>query len=355
MNSLLNLLELECKVGVSLLPNDRLNLATSAGQDSTFLCICFLILQSQWNFSITTIYCNHLWQIESIQLILHLLNFYYLTNIDFIVINTINNLSNETNSRIWRYTLIERLTFLTQSKFILVGHSKNDQLESFILNLFRGSGPIGLLTLTKKRLNYFPQFRCFSEKKQQISFINKYIQVNRKISVISILRPLLKLNRYEISMLIKNKAFPVWTDRTNFYTQYNRNRIRIELLPLIRFYFNPNVDLCILRCIQILDQEFEFLQSLSYSALNYSLVSILDKKLIIHDKNFFYSLPYIFQKRLIIESLKIFNYSNINYKIILRIFKSILLMNQIKKCQILQIQQNLIIISYLNFIIISLK
>lgn len=111
MNSLLNLLELECKVGVSLLPNDRLNLATSAGQDSTFLCICFLILQSQWNFSITTIYCNHLWQIESIQLILHLLNFYYLTNIDFIVINTINNLSNETNSRIWRYTLIERLTF----------------------------------------------------------------------------------------------------------------------------------------------------------------------------------------------------------------------------------------------------
>ena len=170
MNSLLNLLELECKVGVSLLPNDRLNLATSAGQDSTFLCICFLILQSQWNFSITTIYCNHLWQIESIQLILHLLNFYYLTNIDFIVINTINNLSNETNSRIWRYTLIERLTFLTQSKFILVGHSKNDQLESFILNLFRGSGPIGLLTLTKKRLNYFPQFRCFSEKKQQISF-----------------------------------------------------------------------------------------------------------------------------------------------------------------------------------------
>lgn len=58
---------------------------------------------------------------------------------------------------------------MTQSKFILVGHSKNDQLESFILNLFRGSGPIGLLTLTKKRLNYFPQFRCFSEKN------NKYL------------------------------------------------------------------------------------------------------------------------------------------------------------------------------------
>lgn len=364
MNSLLNLIQFNCKAELFLLPKSRLILASSAGQDSTLLYICFLILQSQWSFLITTIYCNHLWQKESSQLILHLLDFYYLTHVDFITTSTIEYLPNERSSRIWRYNLIERLAFFNQSKFILLGHSKSDQLESFILNLLRGSGSNGLTSLSTRRSNYFPKFRCFSEKKQQVypidKIVNKYntnFKSNKNISILWVLRPLLKCNRYEVSMLVYYHRFPVWTDKTNFYMEYNRNRIRFELLPLMRFYFNQSLDFSILRCSQILNQELEFIQSLTYSALKYSLVSILDNKLIIHNKTFFYALPYIFQKRIILESLKILKLPNITFQIIQRILKIILLFHKMKKAnpQIFKLQHDLLIISYCDFFIIYSK
>ena len=89
---------------------------------------------------------------------------------------------------------IEKIRIKTDSKYIAVAHHKDDDIETYFINLIRGSGIRGFLGMKEKK--------------------NK------------IIRPLLNFERNEIEsyLMLKNQEFR--TDSSNTDTKYLRNNIR---------------------------------------------------------------------------------------------------------------------------------
>ena len=118
-------------------------------------------------------------------------------------------ISIEMAARELRYADFERIRSERGASAICIAHHRDDSVETLLLNLIRGTGLRGL-TGIKPRNGY-------------------------------IIRPLLCLSRDEIEQWLKECGQPYVTDSTNLETDYTRNKIRLELLPLMR-RINPSAD-----------------------------------------------------------------------------------------------------------------
>lgn len=94
---------------------------------------------------------------------------------------------------------------------IVTGHTANDQAETVLLRLLRGSGTRGLGGI--------------------------YPSLGGKI-----FRPFLGLTRDEIERELQQRKAAFRVDSTNQEVRFERNRIRLELLPLLKKKFNPEVE-----------------------------------------------------------------------------------------------------------------
>ena len=312
---------------------ETLLLTHSGGQDSTLLGIWLLLLQNQYNYYLLTVYCNHLWQISSISVLIHLkrLNFAHQTT--FISPSTFKTCLTENQARQWRYSILTRLACFTSYKYSIVGHTQTDQIESFFLNLYRGTSPIGSITLKKERMNFFNKFICFTDKK---CFINENYKVSFKnnnksnLSLTIIWRPLLYLNRFEIYHLLQILNLPLWTDQTNFKVKYRRNRIRYQLLPYLRFYFNPNLDLALTRYINTLIYTTNHLKKISRQIYKKKAFFKLGNSSRFYYYSEFKSYPDLYKKIILHETLKELNLVQINTNQLDWILK-LLILSQNKK------------------------
>ena len=149
-------------------------------------------------------------------------------NIPFlsVVFNTLQyaseqKLSIEMACRELRYDWFEKLRLQYQAEAIAVAHHQDDSIETFFLNLIRGTGINGL-TGIKSRNGY-------------------------------IVRPLLCIGRKEILHYIKSEKLSYMTDSTNQETVYTRNKIRLEIIPLLQS-INPAYANCISRTMENLRQ-----------------------------------------------------------------------------------------------------
>lgn len=120
-----------------------------------------------------------------------------------------NHLSGEEAGRIKRYetfeTVLRQLGAGNTGK-IAVAHNMEDSSETFLLNLFRGTGLKGLAGIQPARGQVIRPVRC--------------------------------LTRQEILQYLEEKGVSYRTDSTNSETDYTRNRIRLRLLPYIRENIN---------------------------------------------------------------------------------------------------------------------
>ena len=96
---------------------------------------------------------------------------------------------------------------------IAVAQNANDQAETILFRMLRGTGIDGLAGIAYKRYE-----RGFA-----------------------ITRPLLDVNRTEIEKYCEERELSPRIDYTNKETVYTRNKIRLELLPFLAERFNPNV------------------------------------------------------------------------------------------------------------------
>lgn len=107
-----------------------------------------------------------------------------------------------------RYRFFERLRKKLYFDSIATAHTMNDVAETVLLNLLRGSGVDGLSPFQRTR---------------------PYI-----------VRPLLSFSRFEIEAFLQKEKVPSREDRSNQSKRFTRNRIRHELLPLLKT-FNPSI------------------------------------------------------------------------------------------------------------------
>ena len=139
--------------------NQSMILAISGGQDSISLLFIFIQLKNQWNWKLSIIYCNHLWQKDSFYTMLHLFKLSYLLNVPLYLAVTLQKVLTEQKARNWRSLTFQRITGFYLFSVIVTGHSKSDRIETGFFNLFRGSGTqgVGSLNWTKVKIkdNFF--------------------------------------------------------------------------------------------------------------------------------------------------------------------------------------------------------
>lgn len=123
-------------------------------------------------------------------------------------------LSIEMAARELRYRWFEELRKELGAQVIAIAHHQDDSVETFLLNLIRGTGIRGLAGIRPCNGN--------------------------------IVRPLLAVNRTEILQWLAKQNIGFRTDRTNLSDEYTRNFIRLRVLPLLK-ELNPSVDDAILR------------------------------------------------------------------------------------------------------------
>lgn len=340
-----------------ILPQSNLVLGVSGGQDSMTLLTIIRVIKSHSHIKMYIVYCNHLWISESIEIEYGLMQFNYIIGQELYQAFPFKTVSTELQSRIWRYTIFQRLAFLTGTKILLTGHTISDQLESFFMNLIQGTGLRGVITLTWKRENYWPKSSCFSENKRPIFFAKSQTVMHNSSTVKSystlLIRPLLAFNRYETAMFIRLVSIPIWIDQTNLNTNYIRNRIRNLLLPNLRFYFNPSLDSAIIRYLQILKVETAFLDQITNKIfLANSYNNIYKENTISYSLSLFLSVPEIFQKRLILTSLNVLKHERFSNLFVIQTIKLILataLLPSINaKPQIFLLSKNLFLIFFKN-------
>lgn len=123
-------------------------------------------------------------------------------------------ISIEMAARELRYTWFEELRKERAAQVVTVAHHADDSVETMLLNLLRGTGITGLLGIRPKNGN--------------------------------IVRPLLCLSRNEITDYLATIRQSYVTDSTNLQDEYTRNKIRLNLLPLMQ-EINPSVQTALLR------------------------------------------------------------------------------------------------------------
>lgn len=143
-----------------------------------------------------------------------------------------NKVSVEMAARDLRYACFQKIKEQYQLRSIAVAHHRDDNVETLLLNLVRGTGIRGLCGMKYR---------------------------NGK----DIIRPLLDVSRQEIMNYLKERQIPFVTDHTNLESaEIKRNYVRLEILPMLR-RLNPSVDECIQRSTRYFNEvEKVYLQSL---------------------------------------------------------------------------------------------
>jgi len=111
----------------------------------------------------------------------------------------------EEKARNARYGFFEKLKDRLLAQKIALGHNLNDQAETVLMRLLRGSGPSGLTGIPPSRENTF-------------------------------IRPLIEIQREEIESYLRARDLSYVIDSSNLQTDYLRNKIRLELLPQLLEY-----------------------------------------------------------------------------------------------------------------------
>lgn len=133
----------------------------------------------------------------------------------------------EEAAREFRYATFEHLASEDGYDRIAVGHHADDQVETILFRLFRGTGPTGLIGMPARRGK--------------------------------IIRPLFDLCRTEILEYLKKNKLDWCEDKSNQSLKFKRNYIRHRLLPAIRKNLNPKAENAILSLADTLEADNEIL------------------------------------------------------------------------------------------------
>ncbi len=203
-------------------------IALSGGADSVSLLVALHQLQHQWPIPLRAIHVNHQLQPEAGQWEAHCAALCEQLSIPLQVqrirVQQQPGESLEMAARRQRYAIFDQQ--LNSNEGIVLGHHRDDQVETVLLNLFNGAGPGGLAGM--------PAWR-------------------RLASGALLLRPLLAVPRTALRAYLRAQAVAWVEDPSNQAARFDRNYLRHSVLPLIQARWQ-GVEQCITRAAQIQKQ-----------------------------------------------------------------------------------------------------
>ena len=157
-----------------------------------------------------------------------------------------HRLSLEDAARQVRYRFYDSIAAKYGYAKIALGHHGDDNAELVLMNLMRGSGPLGLSGMSPVRGN-------------------------------RIVRPLIKLKRSEIMDYVAVKKLDYVTDSSNWDLKFHRNKIRARLIPLLQSGYNPKLIDSLNRLTAIVGAEEAWIEDL--------IQPIYEKAIVFKEKN----------------------------------------------------------------------
>ncbi len=136
-----------------------------------------------------------------------------------------------------RYRFLDKVASNYGASKIALGHHLNDQAETVLINILRGSGLDGLKGFLPMREN-------------------RYI------------RPLMEVSRSEISDFLDEVGVQYRKDSSNTSCIYLRNRIRRDLIPCLKEKYNPQIEQNLARMAEIICRDDEFLNGCVNEIMN---------------------------------------------------------------------------------------
>ena len=137
-------------------------------------------------------------------------------------------LSPEDAARQIRYAFYNEVRDKIGAQKVALGHNRNDHEETVLMNILRGSGIEGLVGIEPVR-DFF-------------------------------IRPLIRIPREDIEAYLKKHKISYRVDKTNLEPNYFRNKIRLELIPMIKQNYCSNLGNSIRRLSEIARCDLDFWQ-----------------------------------------------------------------------------------------------
>jgi tRNA(Ile)-lysidine synthase len=188
-----------------------------------------------------------------------------------------HHLSPEEAAREVRYNFLAEVAGSVGAQEVMVGHTVDDHVETILMHLIRGTGTRGLRGLQP---------------------LNLWKSSGHQLKVI---RPLLQVSREETAEYCNRHRLAPRMDTSNLSLSPLRNRIRQQLLPLLRSY-NPQAAEAILRTARIAADEIAFLDEEVAGLLGE--IASKEGNIVIVDKERFLRLPAALKRHLLRASIE---------------------------------------------------
>ena len=234
----------------------------SGGPDSITLLDVLLKIQKEIKFNIVVAHINHMIRKEAIDDQKYVEEFCknrkipcFVKQVEIQDIAKKQKIGTEEAGRKIRYEFFDEILKQTNSNKIATAHTKNDNVETVLMNIIRGTGTSGL-------------------KGIEVIRENKYI------------RPLINCKRNQIEEYCKKNNLKPRIDKTNMENIYTRNKVRNLLIPYIQKEFNPNIIEAIDRLSKISKEENQFIEDKTIQAYKEILIEETKEQITLDLKKF---------------------------------------------------------------------
>ena len=227
---------------------DGLLVGVSGGPDSVALLYLLMELRDDYDLQIYVVHLNHMLRGDESdddagyvkKLTKRLKLPVFIGKKDVGKFAKANKLSLEEAARIQRYEFYKQIAGKLNIRKIALGHTADDNAETVLMRLLRGAGEQGLIGI-------YPV---------------------RHIDNLKVIRPLLNIYRIEIESFLKEKKISARIDSSNADNKFLRNKVRLELIPLLEENYNQNIKQVLINTADILKEDNEYLEEITEKFYN---------------------------------------------------------------------------------------
>ena len=268
-----------CKKFNLISQGDKIVVGVSGGPDSISLVHLLIKYKEKFGCELVVCHINHLIRSDSTDDEKFVENYcqkngikFFAKRVDVETLAKENKLSVEDAGRRVRYEFFEEIASKEKANKIAIAHNKNDNAETILLNLIRGTGAKGLEGI-----------RPFDEARH-------------------IVRPLINVEKEDIIDFCQKENLEPRIDSTHSQNIYRRNEIRNEILPKLK-EINPNIIETLARTSDIICEENSFISKEVDD--KYKELAIIEDKKISYDLKSFNEQAQIIRSSLVLKTIEV--------------------------------------------------
>ncbi len=280
-------------------PGTRLVVGYSGGQDST--CLVHALTHSRLGLEIVAVHVDHALRADSAEAVRKVAEAgsamgvsVEIQRVDVAAYRRgVPGWSVQQAARAARYQVLAAAAQHTQAAAVLVAHTADDQAETLLINLLRGTGMAGLAGM---RMDEAIELRRLGP-----AIMLPEIYTGLEPVVMRLARPLLRISRATTRAYCTQVGLALVEDPSNQLRTYTRNRVRLDLLPVLE-RFNPAIRTVLARTADLASEDVAVLEAL-VDELHASLARIPQPEIIEYDLRLWRAQPRGLQRRLLRRGL----------------------------------------------------